>query len=114
MPSSLDFERSGKESLLMLTFAVVEVSGRQYVVEPGKKIQVDYLGDKEEYLCEKVLLLADGKDLKIGAPYLKETLKFKIEETKRGDKIRVGTYHAKANTRRIKGSRSTHTILQLS
>jgi len=98
----------------MLRFAVVEISGRQYKVEPGKNLEVDYLGDIKEYLCEKVLLFADEKDLKIGSPYLKETLKFKVEETKRGKKIRVATYHAKANTRRVKGSRSTHTILQLS
>ena len=97
----------------MLRFAVVEISGRQFKVEPGKNFQVAYLGDIKEYLCEKVLLLADEKDLKVGKPYLKDTLKFKVEGVKRGDKIRVATYHAKANTRRVKGSRATYSVLSL-
>lgn len=98
----------------MMRFAVVEISGRQFKIEPGKNFQVDYLGDIQEYLCEKVLLVADEKEVKVGKPYLKDSLKFKVEEVKRGKKIRVATYHAKANTRRVKGSRASYSVLSFS
>lgn len=54
----------------------------------------------------KVLLLSENGKIKIGKPYLKETLNLKILEQFKGPKVRVAKYHAKANYRRVKGYRS--------
>lgn len=89
----------------MLKFAVVEIAGRQYKVSPDQKIMVDYLGDIKQLKCDKVLLRVDDSALSLGKPYLKDSLDFEVLDHKRGPKIRVATYHAKANTRKVKGSR---------
>lgn len=89
----------------MLNYAIVEISGRQYKIEPGKSILVDSLGDIKNLDCDKVLLLSDDDKLSIGKPYLKEVLKFTVEEA-RGEKIRVAKFHAKANYRKVRGSRA--------
>lgn len=90
----------------MLRYAIVEIAGRQYKVTPETEFTVDNLGDVKTFECNKVLLLAlQGKDLKVGSPYLKEKLIFDVLESLREKKIRVATFHAKANTRKVKGSR---------
>ncbi len=88
-----------------MKYAVVEIAGRQYKVEPNKAFTVDSLGvETKNFECDKVLLLANDK-LEVGNPYLKEKLNFEILENKREPKIRVATYSAKANTRKVRGSR---------
>lgn len=90
----------------MFTFAVVEINGRQYKISPGQELLVDFLGEEEEkYECEKVLLKVDGDKLALGYPYLKEKMEFEVLESIKEPKIRVATYKAKANTRKIIGSR---------
>lgn len=61
----------------------------------------------------KVLLLSEGGKVKIGKPYLKETLTVKAVEQLKGRKIRVFKYHAKANYRRARGYRSKLTKVVL-
>lgn len=89
----------------MLNFAVVEISGRQYKIEPGKSYQVDFLGDIKTLECDKVIAKNDEKGFTLGNPYLKDRLVFEIISSQKDQKIRVATYKAKANTRRVKGSR---------
>lgn len=89
----------------MFTYAVVEIAGRQYKVEPGRELEVNFLGEAKTLTCDKVLMLVNGDKVEIGRPYLKELLQFEVVSSKRGRKIRVATYHAKANTRRVKGAR---------
>ncbi len=97
----------------MLDFAVVEIAGRQYKVKPGQKLSVNFLGDVKSLDCDKVLLISEGDKLQIGSPYLKEKLAFDILASTRGKKLRVATYHAKANTRKVKGSRQYNSLVML-
>lgn len=68
---------------------------------PGQELTVS--GQQE---LVKVLLLSENGKIKIGKPYLKETLTLKILEQVKGPKVRVAKYHAKANYRRVRGYRS--------
>lgn len=97
-----------------MKYAVVEIAGRQYKISPDQLLLVNFLGDIKKFECDKVLLLADDKSLKIGKPYLKEKLSFEVVEQVRGKKIRVAKYHAKANTRKVTGSRATYSRIKLS
>lgn len=92
----------------MLKYAVCEISGKQYSVEPGKPFEVTLPGLAWEArdIEVNVLMKVDDDRLKVGKPYLKEKLKLKVLETFKGKKIRVAKYHAKANYRRIKGFRA--------
>ncbi len=92
--------------------AVVEIAGRQYKIVPDQEILVNFLGDIKNFSTDKVLMLVSEKGVQIGTPYLKESLDFEvIRQTK--DRIRVATYHAKANTRRVKGARLKNTVIKL-
>ena len=55
---------------------------------------------------EKVLLLNDGKDLKVGKPYVKDAkVELKVLEHRRGPKIIVYKMRPKKKTRRKNGHR---------
>ncbi|MCK5581574.1 MAG: 50S ribosomal protein L21 [Candidatus Omnitrophica bacterium] len=53
-------------------YAVVKIGSYQYKVSEGDTIEVNRLeGEKEQSLTlDKVLLFSDGKDIRIGQPYL--------------------------------------------
>ena len=54
-------------------YAVVEQGGKQYKVETGDVIKVelaDVSAEATELEMDKVLLVGDGKETKIGVPYL--------------------------------------------
>lgn len=90
----------------MLNYAVCEIGGKQYKVMPGKSFEVDLLQGSEEAIDVNVLLLSEDDKLKIGRPYLKEKLTLKRLEDKKGEKIRVSKFHAKANFRKTIGFRA--------
>lgn len=56
-------------------YAIVEQGNQQYKVASGSEFEVERLkakkGDKVE--LDKVLLVSDGKEVRIGNPYLKST-----------------------------------------
>lgn len=96
----------------MVNYYILEIAGKQYLAEPGKKLAVNFLGDVKEYKCDKILLKSvDGK-LEVGSPYLKEGVVLEVLGQTR-NKVRVATYKAKANYRRIIGSKETKSILKL-
>jgi large subunit ribosomal protein L21 len=54
-------------------FAVIEQGGKQYKVARGDRLQIeltDVSDDAKTIEMNKVLLVADGKDVKIGSPYI--------------------------------------------
>lgn len=97
----------------MFKYAVVEIAGRQYDIYPNTSLEVSYLGDVSTVECEKVLLVVDVNNILIGKPYLKEKLIFDVLNHRKVRKIRVATYKAKANTRRIKGGSRLTSIVRL-
>lgn len=97
----------------MFDYAVVEISGKQYFIKPGSEILVDYLGTESKISCEKVLLLKTGDKVEVGTPFLKLQLDFEVLGSEKQKKIRVSTYHAKANTRRTIGSRAVKSKVKL-
>ena len=96
----------------MLNYAVCEISGKQYKVIPNKPIEVDLQSSVKSIEVPVLLLLEDGK-IKVGKPYLKEKLTLRCLENTKGEKIRVAKYHAKANYRRVTGSRAQKTKVVL-
>lgn len=93
---------------------MVEISGRQYLVRSGQTLEVDKLNLEDKTLSvDKVLLMVTGQDIEIGRPYLKKTLQFEVIENIKKPKIRVATYKAKANYRRVKGQRREVTKIKL-
>lgn len=96
-----------------MDFAVVEVSGKQYMVKPNQLIEVDHLGDVKELSIDKVLLWSEKGNIEVGKPYLEKTVKLEIVRTYKKPKIRVAVYKAKANSRRVKGSRREVSVVKI-
>jgi large subunit ribosomal protein L21 len=56
----------------MASFAVIETGGKQYRVVPGQKVRIEKLEAEKgaDFTFDKVLLVADGDSVSIGAPYV--------------------------------------------
>jgi len=98
-------------------FAVIEIAGHQYQVEKGRTFMIDQQNAEvgSSIDVDQVLLLStDGKDAKVGAPYVagaKVTLK--VLENLRGEKVRVFKMKAKKRYRRTFGHRSYLTKVEV-
>ena len=96
-------------------YAVIKTGGKQYRVEPGATIRVEKLeGDKGTALSFDVLLLADGEDIKVGAPVVdgaKVTGEFVAQE--RGEKLVVFKFRRRKGYRRRNGHRQHYTAVKI-
>lgn len=97
----------------MLNYVILEIGGKQYKVMPNQPLVVAYQGEDLEKVEANVLLSSEDGTIKVGNPYLKEKLSLNVMEHIRGEKIRVAKFHAKANYRRVTGSKSKLTKLIL-
>ncbi len=89
--------------------SIVIVSGsKQYVVEPGQKIAVDYLkSNKVGDVIDMPVLFAFGSDSD------KSTVQVKVLSHEKDEKIRVVKYKAKSNYHRQYGFRAMKTVLEI-
>lgn len=87
----------------MFEYAVCQIAGKQFIVEPGKEIKVPFLGEISELECDKVILISEKDKIDLGTPFLKEKLKFKVLGEGSNKKIRVAFYKPKANHRKVTG-----------
>lgn len=86
-----------------MKYLVCEVAGKQIKVVPNKPFEVELETDQKE-IPSRVLLMVNG-DVKIGKPYLKDTVNLKVLGSSLGEKLRIAKFHAKANYRRVRGYR---------
>jgi len=97
-------------------FAIVELKGHQYKVSNGQVIVTEKIDQEvgKEINIDKVLLYYDGKELKIGKPYIENlTLKGKILEHFKGPKIVDFKYTPKKRYRRKRGHRQLLTKVEV-
>lgn len=91
-----------------MNYAIVEISGRQFWIEKGKYYDFNRIPTElgKEISLNRVLLLNDGGDVRIGKPYLEDVqIKGKILEHLRGKKTIVYKMRPKKKTRRKQGHR---------
>ena len=90
--------------------AVIEVNGKQFLVKERDRIKIDSPTVGEV----KVLLLAEGEELKVGTPYLDGSkIETKILKQGREKKKIVFRYHSKTRYRKKKGHRQHYTEIQI-
>ena len=93
-------------------FAVIENGGKQHKVAKGDHLQVELLtgdeGSKVEF--NKVLMIVDGKDSKVGTPFLeKAKVTGKVVRHGKSDKIKVFKMKRRKDYRRTQGHRQNFT-----
>lgn len=93
-----------------MEFAVIATGGKQYTVSKGDVITIEKLSGEykegDKVVFDKVLLVDDGKDTTIGAPYIaKAEVKGTITEIGRAPKITVVHYKQKSRYYKKNGHR---------
>ncbi len=97
-------------------YAVIESGGKQYRVEQGQSLKVEKLNAEEgaSLDLDKVLLVADGEDIKVGTPYVdggKVTVTVKGHG--RGEKIRIIKFRRRKHSRKTQGHRQAYTEIEI-
>ncbi len=99
-----------------MNFAVIKTGGKQYLVEPGKKIKIEKLDAKEgkEVIFDQVLLLNKGNKLEIGQPLVEGAkVAAKVLAQGKGDKVIALRYKAKKRVHVKKGHRQKFTEVEI-
>ena len=97
-------------------FAIVEIAGFQEKVQKGLVLEVPLLPHDvgTKVVFDKVLLVADGDDIKIGTPQVAgASVEVKVLAHGKGDKIRVVKMQRRKRFRRSKGHRQRFTRIEV-
>jgi len=96
-------------------YAVIESGGKQYRVAVGDRVKVESLRAEPgaEVSLDKVLLIADGDRLDIGAPYTGASVAARVVQHGRGDKLRILKFRRRKNSRSHAGHRQNFTELEI-
>jgi large subunit ribosomal protein L21 len=99
-------------------FAIIEDGGRQYRVEEGAELTLDFRSDAEagaSLSFERVLLANGGADSVIGAPLIDgATVTGEIvDPLHKGPKLEIQKIRRRKNSRRHTGHRQKHTTVKI-
>lgn len=96
--------------------AVIKTGSKQYKVAKGDKLKIEKIEGNvgDSVVFDKVLLLADEDNVKIGTPELSEfKIEAKILEQGKGPKIRIVKFKAKKKYRVRTGHRQPFTKVEI-
>ncbi|WP_136068389.1 50S ribosomal protein L21 [Modicisalibacter radicis] len=97
-------------------YAVIKSGGKQYRVQEGQTLKLEKLevatGDSLDF--DQVLLVADGDDVKVGAP-LVDGAKVSAEVVShgRGEKVRIIKFRRRKHSMRRQGHRQWFTEVKI-
>ena len=98
-------------------FVIIKNGGKQYKVQSGDIVKLDYLGEdegKKLSLKEVLAYNLNNKDI-IGKPYLDNVeVKIEILENKKDKKILVFKKRRRHNSRRLNGHRQSLSVVKIS
>ena len=98
-------------------YAVVLTGGKQYQVSEGDVISVELLKDAQKGASielDKVLMVADGDNVKVGAPYV-EGGKVVAEVIKSigGEKVSITKFRRRKHHQKVTGHRQWYTQVKI-
>ncbi len=99
-------------------YAIVEINGQQFKAEQGKKLFVNHIKDVEAGATvefEKVLLLADDKAVKVGAPTVSgaKVVCEVLQPLVKGEKVIVFKMKRRKDSRKKNGHRQQFTQVEI-
>ena len=97
-------------------YAVIMTGGKQYRVEEGDSLRVERLDAEEgaEIELDRVLLVADGDQVVVGAPFVEHgKVTATVTEHGRAKKIKVVKFKRRKNYLRQHGHRQSFTELSI-
>ena len=102
----------------MATIAVIETGGKQYTVTEGSVLEVEKMSEKssvgDKITFDKVLLVDDGAQAKVGAPYISGAkVSAELIESGRDAKVTVIRYRQKSRYFKKKGHRQPYAKVKI-
>ena len=98
-------------------FAVVEIKGQQFKVEPNEKLQVNFMAEEKEgneLSFRRVMLVSEGDKVEVGQPYLTNyEVTAKVVRHFKGEKIRVFKMKNKTRYHKTIGHRQNYTDIEI-
>ena len=97
-------------------YAIIVDGGRQYRVEPGMEVDVDYrdVPQGEDITFEKVLAVSGNDGMTLGSPTVAgATVTASVVGPKLDKKIYVQKFRRRKNSRRRTGHRQIHTRVKI-
>ena len=97
-------------------YAVIVTGGKQYRVTEGETLRVELLSADadSEVRFENVLMVGEGEQVKIGAPYVDgASVTATIKTHGKGDKVMIQKFKRRQGYRRLKGHRQLFTEVQI-
>ena len=97
-------------------FAVVEVAGFQYRVEPEQVIQVPKVEGEpgSSLVFDRVLLVGNGDDVRVGTPVVEgASVKAEVLTHDRTKKLRAGRFIRRKDHRKTWGHRQDYTEIRI-
>jgi large subunit ribosomal protein L21 len=89
-------------------YAIIEQGGKQYKVSEGERVNIeltDVKADAKKIEIDRVLLINDGKEVKVGSPYIEGAKVIGSFKTTAGEAVVKGEKLYPMNFRRRKNSR---------
>jgi large subunit ribosomal protein L21 len=99
----------------MNKLAVIKTGGKQYKVSARDRIKVEKLRVKEgeSFEFSEVLLVADGKDVKVGKPKVEAKVAGKVLMQGRAKKVNVVKYKPKTRYKKVYGHKQPFTEVKI-
>ncbi len=97
-------------------YAVIKTGGKQYRVIVGETLKVEKLelDEGESLELDSVLMIADGEEIKVGAPYLEGgKVTATIKSHGRGKKVDIIKFRRRKHHRKQMGHRQSYTELEI-
>ena len=97
-------------------YAVIATGGKQYRVEKNGTLRVELLdvAAGSTVTFDEVLLIADGANIKVGAPLLKGSqVTATVERHGQGDKVPIVKFRRRKHYLRMKNHRQQYTLVRI-
>ena len=97
-------------------YAVIQTGGKQHRVSEGDTLKVEKLAAEQGSAVEldKVLLVADGDDVKVGTPYLEGgKVTATVKAHGRAEKVNIIKFRRRKHHLKRQGHRQWYTELQI-
>jgi large subunit ribosomal protein L21 len=97
-------------------YAIITDGGRQYRVEEGQELDVDYrdAAKGSQLTFDRVLAVSAGEGLKLGSPTVSgASVQVEVLGVEMGDKIFIQKFRRRKNYRRRTGHRQMYTRVKV-
>jgi large subunit ribosomal protein L21 len=97
-------------------YAVIKTGGKQYRVAVGEKIKIEQIPADigSEYVLDQVLMVADGDQISMGAPFLSSaSVKATVIGHGRGEKVHIFKMRRRKHYRKSQGHRQNYTEIRI-